>query len=250
MNTGPAEPLAEQPPDESWGLTRWIFLIAFVFAAHFAFVFLFGSRKVPVPRAVTNVPQFQLADNSSELIALTDPTLFALPHLDDFAPADWLRPPAITQPSFRWTEPPSFLPPAPESLGMAFVAFVQTNSLATFPLDFKPAPQLTAPEAVIESALPQNSTLKFLGALAQRPLQNPIVVPTLAWNDVIAPSRVQLLVDAEGKVVSTVLLQSSEYDVADQKALALARAARFVPATGLMFGELLFNWHTVPTNPP
>ena len=56
---------------------------------------------------VTNVPTLTLADDSSELLALNDPTLFALPHQKDFASALWLQTAALKQPSFRWTEPPT-----------------------------------------------------------------------------------------------------------------------------------------------
>ncbi|HEY2330248.1 MAG TPA: energy transducer TonB [Verrucomicrobiae bacterium] len=235
---------------EGWSFQRWIFWIAFAFAAHVAFIFLFGAKKPAAPRAVTNVPQIHFVASGNELVALTDPTLFALPHAEDFTPAEWLRPPVVEQPEFRWTEPPPFLPPTTENLGASFHAFMQTNQFANLGLDFKPEPRLAAPVVKIESALPQNSSLQLYGELARRRMLNPISVPTLAWNDVIAPSRVQALVDADGNVVSVVLLESSEYEVADQKALELARAARFVPAAGLMFGELIFNWHTVPANTP
>ena len=35
---------------------------------------------------------------------------------------------------------------------------------------------------------------------------------------------------------------------ADQRALQLVRKLRFAPASQLMFGEVTFIWHTVPTN--
>jgi len=47
-----------------------------------------------------------------------------------------------------------------------------------------------------------------------------------------------------------VLLETSGYDAADQQALELARTLQFVPADKLMFGEIIFNWHTVPLNAP
>jgi hypothetical protein len=50
-----------------------------------------------------------------------------------------------------------------------------------------------------------------------------------------------------------VLLQSSEDAEADRLALDLARTLQFAPADRLMFGEIIFNWHTVPvaiTNAP
>jgi TonB family protein len=63
---------------------------------------------------------------------------------------------------------------------------------------------------------------------------------------VIAPSVVQVLVDPSGDVASTALLESSGFKDADDKALELARAARFAPSSQLTLGELIFNWHTVP----
>jgi TonB family protein len=58
------------------------------------------------------------------------------------------------------------------------------------------------------------------------------------------------LVDPAGNVVSAILLESSTFDAADQRALQLARNLRFAPAPRLMLGEIIFNWHTVPTNAP
>ena len=101
-----------------------------------------------------------------------------------------------------------------------------------------------------ESPVPQNSLLQLAGDLAHRRMLNSIIVPTLAYNDVIKPSRVQALVDANGNIVSVVLIGSSEYAAADQTALTLARTARFAPAAGLMLGELIFTWRTLPTNTP
>jgi hypothetical protein len=78
-------------------------------------------------------------------------------------------------------------------------------------------------------------------------------------NDVIAPSRVQLLINRDGTVASAVLLETTGYAAADhcapadQQALDLARTLRFAPADRLMFGEIDFDWHTVPlttTNAP
>ena len=80
MNAASAEPhptgLAGSKPQGNgpWMRGRWLTLIALVFAAHVALLFIFGGRKQIVPRAVTNVPTLKLADNSSEWLALNDPT--------------------------------------------------------------------------------------------------------------------------------------------------------------------------------
>jgi len=47
-------------------------------------------------------------------------------------------------------------------------------------------------------------------------------------------------------VASMVLLESSGYKDADDKALELARTARFAPTSQLTLENLIFNWRTVP----
>jgi TonB family protein len=165
----------------------------------------------------------------------------------------WQRTPVVNQPSFHWTEAPHYLLPAPEKFGAAFREFMQTNRLPERPLNFKPAPQLSELVIAYQDLLPQKTTLQVSGDLAQRRRLNQIELPSISVNDVIAPSKVQALVDPAGNVASTVLLESSMSATADQRALQLARNLRFAPASRLMFGEIIFTWHTVPvasTNEP
>ena len=255
-----APPRREPQGGGPWTRGRWLTLIALVFAAHVALLFIFGGRKQIVPRPVNNVPTLKLADNSSEWLALNDPTLFALPHQKDFASAIGLQTAALKQPSFRWTEPPRWLPLSADELGLAFNQFMQTNRFPSFELQLKPSLKLSAPGLPIEPALAQNSTLRVEGELAQRQLPSPINLTNWPYANVIAPSKVQVLVDAAGNIVSTVLLPpdsgfaaADQYDKADQRALELARAARFAPSSRLTVGRMIFNWHTVPppaTNAP
>jgi hypothetical protein len=252
--------LAEPKPSERWSHQRWLALVALIFAAHIALIFLFGEKKQVAARAVVNAPTLKLANDSDELLALNEPALFALPNPKDFASAVWLKMPDVKQPSFRWTEPPRWLPLPAENLGATFQEFMQTNFFAAYQFHFKPQPELSEPVLPVQPALAQNSTLQIEGALAQQRLLNEINLPSLPYNDVIAPSKVQMLVDGAGNVVSAVLLPSenslealSHYDVADQHALEIARTMRFEPAPRLTFGKLIFNWHTVPlatTNSP
>jgi len=236
-----------QAESQSWSRQRWLALIALVFAAHIGLIFLFGEKGEIVPRPVKNVPTLKLANDSDELLALNDPTLFALPHERDFASAVWLKMPDVKQPSFRWTEPPRWLPLPEENLGATFQQFMRTNYFAGPLLDFKPQPKLSEPVLPVEPAFAQNSTMRVAGELAQRRLLNGINPPSLPYNDVIAPSRVQALVDAAGNVVSVVLLESSGFDAAaDSRALEIARALRFAPAKNPTVGQIIFNWRTIP----
>lgn len=230
-----------------WSWKKTVFLIVLVFAAHLGFLFVFGAKKLPAPRKPSPVPQFQMAGNSfPELMALDDPTLFAVPHVQDFVPAIWRQLTNDISPAFHWPEPSTFLQPQPGYLGAAFNEFIQTNRFAKIQLRFKPQPRLAMPIVPAISLLPTTSTLHVTGELANRARFGSVNIPTLAENDVLAPSRVQVLVDTSGRVVSDVLLDSSGNGAADQKALDLARALQFAPANQLDFGKVIFHWHTVP----
>lgn len=237
-----------KPPTEGWTRKKFFFVLAFVFAFHVALIYLLGTKKHIVPRVVTNVPHLQLADSANELIALGDPTLLTRPNAHDAVTAFWQHTPAIAQPDFTWTEAPRYLPPAPEDLGVALREYTRNNEAAEFPLNFKSKPKLTLPDVAFTPPLPLATTMQISGELAQRRLLNTIELPSPQYNDVIAPSKVQALVGTDGNVFSPVLLESCGVSEIDQRALQLVRSLRFAPAPQLMFGDITFTWHTVPTN--
>lgn len=249
---GESWPAGPNPPGEGWTRNRFIFFVAFAFALHVALIVMFGTKNQIVPRAAANVPHLQLADRANQFIALTDPTLFARANAHDFVTKFWQRPPVVRQPNFSWTEDPRYLPPVPDNFGAVFCEFMETNPAPETPPDFKPAPSLSVPVSPLAETMPQATTMQISGELAPR-LLNQIELPSIPVNNVIPPSVVQALVDTTGLVASTVLLESSTSTDADQLALQLARGLRFAPAPKLMFGDITFNWHTVPvtaTNAP
>jgi TonB family protein len=250
----PEIPPGPEPPGVgSWTRSRWLMLIVLVFAAHVALLYVFGGRKQIVPRAVTNVPVLKLARQSSELLALNDPTLFALPHSGDFEEAIRMPTSVLKQPLFRWTEPSGELALSAQELGTVFNEFMQTNRFAEFELQLKPPFKLSPVELPAKPLPAQNSTWRIEGELAKRQLPSQINLTNWPYADVLPPSVVQAVVDAAGKVVSTVLLSPSGYDAADQRALEIARALRFAPSSHLTVGRMVFNWRTVPppaTNAP
>ncbi len=264
-----AEPIRHD--EGRWPRSRWLMLVILIFAAHVGLIFLFVGRKAVAPRAVTNVPILQLADDTSEWLALNDPSLFALPRPEDFAGPAWLESPRVEFHRLEWTEPPRWLQLPANELGKTFDEFMQTNQFIAFELELQPQPQPSAPENSPVETLAENSTLQIKGDLVQRRLLDTMSLPSWPYADVIAPSVVRAIVDAAGNVVSVILLPSDNsleaghYDAADQRALELARTARFMPlspasaivmanpAARLTFGQLIFNWHTVPllaTNAP
>jgi hypothetical protein len=251
MNEASADPAVL--PGKGFSGQKFLFLITLAFAVHLTLIFAFGSKKPPAVRPVENVPHLQLADDADDLVALDNPALFALPNPRDFSSAIWLKTPDVPPPTFRYTEDLRYLAPDVKNLGALFKNFMQTNPPGAFQFHARPNPQWASPVLSGEPALPVNSTLQIRGELAQRPLLRQPVLPSLPFNDIIAPSPVQVLVDPSGNVVSAVLLPSDNplealgrADIGDTNALAFALGLRFAPAAEPAFGEVIFNWHIIP----
>ena len=262
MKTVPGESSA---PDEGkprrqgrWPVSRWLLLIALVLAAHVALIFTFGARKPITPVKAKNAPELQLAAGSSEWLLLNNPTLFALPNIQGFAGPAWLEPPHVQFHPLEWTESPRWWQLSAGELGNIFSRFMETNRFDRFKFDLKPSPQFTVPLVPLEPKFADASTLRIEGDIARRPLLTSLKLPSWPRADLIAPSTVQVLVNAAGNVVSAVVLPSHNSGEvrdadADQRALGLARAARFAPGPDLTLGKMIFNWRTVmlpATNTP
>jgi hypothetical protein len=237
----------------AWTARRWWTFAILILLAHVILVVVFGAKKLKPVHLVTNVPVLKLAPAHDEFMVLNDPTLFAQPQPYDFSAAIRLQTPAVPTNSFRWTEPPRWLTLNPDNLGRTFSRFMQTNQPVTWSLDFKPAPKYSEPEVPALTAPAPASTLRLRGELTGRTLLNPPALNTWPEPDVIAPSKVQVLVNAAGQVISAVLLPpdqgyetATHDDQADQTALNLARAARFAPADQFTVGQMVFNWQVVP----
>jgi len=244
MNAVPTEPPAWSPA------RRWM-LILLVFIAHIGLIFVLGERKPFTPRPPAPAPVLNLAFVENELLALNDPTLFALPHRRSFAGAAWLKSPEVKLPLFRWTEPPRLLPLPIAALGAVFTQFIQTNTFTPLAFETKPAPEASLPVALdIDAPAPTNSTLRVVGELAKRGLLNPPELQPYAAADLLTNTVVEVWINAGGQVFSATLLTSSASKDADQRALEIARTARFEPvrslSTTLTFGTLIFEWRTEP----
>jgi TonB family protein len=239
-----------------WSPARRWTLIAVAFAAHLGLIFALSDRKPVAPRAPAPLLRVSLAPEPSELLALTDPTLFALPQRRGYAGAGWLEVPQMQFQPFRWTEPPRMLALRSEALGVAFAQFMRTNRFASLAFETKPAPELPPPVAPeIGVPPPGNSVLHVAGDLANRRLLNPSELPSWPATDLLTNTVVQVVVNADGSVFSPALLSGSLDPKADQHALEVARAARFEPlrdaSPALTIGLLIFEWTTVPlTNAP
>ncbi len=250
----------QDPEPRPWSRRRWGSLIVLVFALHVGLIFAFSERKPVMPRKPVVAPLRLVADQG-ELLALGDPTLFALPHPRSFAASAWLAVPQVEFAPFKWTEGPRFLSLPTEQLGATFAQFMQTNVFAQFEFVTLPAPEIVLPASPPLFGPPTKSELRVLDDLGKRRLLNPPELPSQPFNDLLSNSVVRVQVDAAGNIFSpTLLLPGSGSKLADQRAVELTRTLRFSPLAQpslisadpvghLTSGTLVFEWHTVPLPP-
>ena len=248
---------------QTWTWQRLV-TVAVLAAAVQASLIYWASDRTPFhPRTASTRPAVQLAAlTRSELLTLTDPTIFSRAHPNGFSGPAWLT---IRAPEFRapeTTDTPTWLALAPAQLGGSFRDYVRTNPPAAFSVASRPQPALTQPGAVPALTMATNSVEQVEGALAVRKLINFPPLPSQTNADVLLPSEVQLLVDARGNPISAVLLKSSGYKPADQLAVTRARDAQFSPDrdaltrsandpnAGVVSGRMIFRWHTLPAPSP
>src|SRR5215471_1898883 len=97
-----AAPLEPRP----WSRRRWVLLLALVFAGQLASIYLLSNRSQVHARPMVNALVLRLAGHrSAELLALGDPTLFALPHQQGFSGPAWMNAPGPQFQPADWTEP-------------------------------------------------------------------------------------------------------------------------------------------------
>lgn len=240
-----------------WASARWLFCIVAVCLGQAGLLFWVGDAPPAAPRASIAAPNLALSGPATnQLLALNDPTLFALPHRQGFSGEGWLASPRQEFVPYEWTEPLEWLKVPVAQLGSAFEQMMATNRFRLEEVALQAPPPLTMPRATDAEFLPVRSTLSIEGPLAQRRLLSTLNLPSWRSAELLTNSVVETVVDALGNAVSVTLLRPSSGSTnADQFALEQARAVRFAPLptaagaspfAGLTGGELVFQWHTEP----
>lgn len=257
----------------AWSPRRWVGVTVVTLAIQLGFIFWLGDRQPVRPRKPLAAPAFRLTGGTQdEWLALTDPTLFALPHARVFSGPAWLETSPLHSSPFEWSENPRWLGLPVQLLGASFAQLVATDPSLEWQAIEIPEPQLLLPE-IHHVPLLSNSTLRLAGGLSQRRLLSQPQLPSWppralnpADTDILANTVLQVLVDAEGLPVSLTLMAASGYAPADDLAISLATRFQFEPLqtrspvppasspgalVGLCLGQVVFEWQTLgPTNRP
>lgn len=241
----------------SWTPGRWTWGVAAVMAAQVLLVLSLSDRS-PIRRRepasefrLTLVPAPGTDSAFMELEALADPTLFALPSGRGFAGAGWRRGTEFNYQSRDWTEPLHWLTNRATFPGPGQLSDVPANHQPAGPT--KPVPRVTE-AAPAPLPMPGKSALRLEGAIARRALRSIPELPPIVHSNLLVDTTVRVGVQSDGHVFSAAITRSSGLKAADDRALELARAARFEPepktagASGtpaLNWGELIFRWHVI-----
>lgn len=256
-----------------WTWRRWCVLIGLTFCVQIGLISWLGEKSPARVRPASPAPRLALADNSSrEIIALTDPTLFALPHRAGFSGPAWMEIPpvpnslagsrrageAVSSRALEWTEESNWQLLHMNQLGTG-VAAPQSNQpeLLTPFLAFEP--ETTPSDTILAPSFRQKSEFRLAAGLQQRRLKTTFKLPAWPNADFLTNTIVKLFINGDGVPVSVpVLLSPSGLKAADDYALAQAAAARFEPIINegpgrsanplahSTWGTIIFEWRTLP----
>jgi hypothetical protein len=253
------ENTAELPRRKTFRLKFWL-AIGIVFAAQLGLVFWLGNPPPVKHFQPASVPVIYIPDSRyRDLLAISDPTLFILPHLDNFSGDAWLKMAPRKFSPTNWTEPTRPLELPKEQLGATFVAFMQTNRSRRF------QPRIESEldtAAAAEAPLPPISVPSRMyveGDLAKLRLLTRLHLPPRTNSDLLTNTVIRMVVDAQGDTYSSVIWAGSGDNETDYLALTNSRAIRFsppepealrtVPTNKMVLGNLIFEWRTVPPAP-
>jgi hypothetical protein len=247
-----------EPVDARWSTARWATLVGIVFAVLVSIVYLAtGETNLEQNENLNPVSLLQTSgDDLLEQMALGNPAWLALPNLQGNSVA-WLTNTGLPPHKFYgWTPTEQWLEYNATTAGLALAEYLRTNRIAPRAVFDKPLPDLVKvyPPAL---RLRARTTLERTGALAGRPLAEPIAFSSWPHSDVLPSTVVQVDVSASGLVLNARLLRRCGLVQADTHALDRARLMRFkslsnappndpLSLEGLATGNLIFNWHTLP----
>ena len=233
------EPSTINPPQWGW----WV---AVVFVLQILF-FWAVSETVQKKDSISTPLKLESIEDDNLLarLALEDPVALSRPNKYGFS-SFWLK---TTPEEYRLTQwVPRDIPLPQESNLVVNVMgrFLEEGPSKKMRSYVKPLPKLTR-VSVPRLGMRNSSRLELHGDISKLIIEQKIILPS-DWvaGKLLKESRVQVVVDGEGRVMNGALIRSSGHAPADQKAIDIAlRDISFGNSTNdLVIGDLVFYWHT------
>jgi hypothetical protein len=226
-----------------------------VFLVQAAFIFWVSRNPDDRPAPDSQMPIKGGADQKwlNEL-AREDPELLTQPNPRGFSEA-WLKVAPLENQPLRWMPPDIELPYPSNLITQPLEAALASNAPPRAVAYVKPPPRLSRVE-VAPLQLRHTNRLEIAGDLAQRPLANSIpLINSWKHPDLLQPSIVQVMVNADGVVFTGTLIGRSGLALADEFALDVAlqkvrfqRLTNAPPSAAITTGNLVFHWHVNPNS--
>ena len=189
---------------------RWWGMVVLIFVVQLGLIFWLGNRTPIYPRLPTPALTLHLDGSApTELQALNDPTLFALPHPEGFSGPVWRRMPRPAFRQFEWSAPTDHFPLAIDRLGAVFNRLLETNQFQALQLPAQLEAAPTLPDVPPLAVLADHSFVQLGDGLAQRRLLAPLQLKSFTNTDILANSIVRVAVDAGGLPVSATYSRSA-----------------------------------------
>lgn len=250
----------DAPP---WSRRHWICAVAGVAVLQVVLIYFLAQPEQRLPERPIFRTFIQLAADDAairsiaSLPGLGDPALLALPSLQGFSGAAWLKYSTLDYKPAEWTEPPHWLPLDTQSLAGIFTQYITTNVITPLLIADKPLPPLQRYEPNFPPEPPPAQSLaRIEGELSGRKLFSAVELKSWASTEILSNTVVQAAVDAAGFTFSATLLSGSGSTNADRHALTEVLNARFrplrempaasEPTRALTWGRWIFQWHTLP----
>ena len=240
------------PTDHRTVSTRWGLWVLVVFGIQAGLLF-WVSRQAPPRSEPKSSSGIQLIEGVNHKLrpemVHEDPELLSQPNPRGFSET-WLKPKPFAHQPHRWS-PPDIELSYPSNLIIApLVEALVSNAPPRAVAYLKPSPKLF-PMDVPSLELRRSNWLEITGDLKTRPLENPVpLIGTWIHKELLKPTVVQVMVDADGEVFTGSLIGRSGYDIADKMALKIAlqtvrfqRLTNAPPDAPLTTGDLIYHWH-------
>lgn len=262
------------PTEKRWSAFAWVSSILLLVGFQYAVMALISPAPRPgntPPTKPPSPPVLALLGRasassmhpSSSLLAMEDPSLFALPHREGLAGALWQRDLSSSNSLARWDPPADWLPLRETGLGIEFKRLANAPQARWSGLDLREPPPHVHWKDIPEPKLqPPPPSMQLMGDLGRRTLLKSPAIPTLESDEILRDTVLILMVGDSGvPLVTAPVLQSSGSAHADSLALELARTLRFQPTTTpqnfsaagasrLTAGRVIFHWCGGTTNAP